>query len=144
MKNKIIIFLIIFISILSIFFILSNNKEKGELLELNYTTLSEKLNNKDDFILVITQSTCSHCATYKPKLINIAKDYNLNIYYINIDLESKDTQKKFLNDFNLSGATPTTIFINDGKEKSLLNRLEGDVSEKKAIEKFKKMGFIEE
>ena len=34
--------------------------------------------------------------------------------------------------------------IKDGKEVSLLNRLEGDLSESKVIEKFKKMGFIEE
>ena len=46
--------------------------------------------------------------------------------------------------FKLSGATPTTIFIKDGKEASLLNRLEGDLSESRVVEKFKKMGFIEE
>ena len=53
-------------------------------------------------------------------------------------------EEKFLKDFNLSGATPTTIFIKEGTESSVLNRMEGDVTVKKAVEKFKKMGFIEE
>lgn len=143
-RNNIIIGLIILIIAASTFFILSNNKETGNLIELTYKEVKEKIDNKDDFILVISQSTCSHCATYKPKLQEITKDYNLNIYFINIDLESEENRKTFLKDFNFSGATPTTIFIKDGSEISVLNRLEGDVTTKKAIEKFKKMGFIEE
>lgn len=143
-KNNIIKIIIAFILILLIITILfKNDNNKGELIELTYNNVIEKIDNEEDFILVISQSTCSHCATYKPKLINIAKNYNINIYYINIDLENNDIKTKFLKDFNLSGATPTTIFIKKGTETSLLNRIEGDVSEKKIIEKFKKMGFIE-
>jgi predicted bacteriocin transport accessory protein len=137
-----IIALIIIIAILLIINII--NPKKGELISLNYEQLSKKIDNKDNFILVVSQSTCSHCATYKPKLKTIAKNYNIDIYYIDYDKETEEIEKKFLNDYNLDGSTPITIFIKKGKQTNLFDRLEGDVSKEKAIAKFKKMGFIKE
>ena len=133
-----IITLIIIISILLISFL---NNPKGSFTKLTYNDIKEKIENKEDFVLVVSQSTCSHCATYKPKIEIIAKDYGLEIYYIDIDLE-KD-KDKLLEDLKLNGATPTTLFFNKGKEKSILNRLEGDLSTEIVIKELKQMGFIE-
>lgn len=143
-KNIIIISILILTIITCFIFIKNNTKQTGELIEVNYKQVKEKVINKENFILVITQSTCSHCATYKPKVKEVAKDYNLNVYFISLDLEKEEDKKAFLKEFNFSGATPTTIFIKNGTEDSILNRIIGDVSEKKIIEKFKKMGFITE
>ena len=134
-----IVFLIIIMALLFINYI--NTPKEGNLISIKYKEIKEKINNKDSFILVVSQSTCSHCASYNPKLELIAKDYGIDIYYIDYDKDS--SKEEFLVDFDLDGSTPITLFINDGKEKSLLNRLEGDISKEKAIEKFKKMGFIE-
>ena len=147
MKNKSNIFyIIVVIAIILIAFILiatlsSNNK--ASLINLTYKQVEEKIDNKDSFILVVSQSTCTHCASYKPKLEKISMDYELDIFYIDYDLENNNTQKEFLEEFDLDGSTPITIFIKDGKQTNLFDRLEGDVSESKAIEKFKEMGFIE-
>ena len=142
-KNIIIIFILIFI--ITSFILLKNiNKQTGDLIEINYKQVKEKVANKENFILVITQTTCSHCFTYKPKVKETAKDYNVNVYFISLDLEKEADKKAFLKEFNFSGATPTTIFIKNGTEDSVLNRIVGDVNKKKIIEKFKKMGFIEE
>ena len=145
-KNNFTFAIIIVIVVSLMIFLVFNNTsyKEGELIKLNYSEVSEKINNKDDFILVVSQSTCSHCATYKPKLTEITKEYGINIYYIDYDLESKDDRSKFLKEFNLSGATPTTLFFENGTEASVLNRIEGDLSEKKVTERFKKMGFIKE
>ena len=144
-KNFFIVFFVLIIAMA--FFLLtynSNNKSSGELIEVNYDKLVDMVDNNDSFILVVSQSTCSHCATYKPKLIDISGEYGIDISYINYDTEDEDTQKQFLKEFKLSGATPTTMFIKDGKEASMLNRLEGDLAEDRVIQKFVKMGFIEE
>ena len=146
MKNKNNIFyIIIIIFIILIAFLLINtinNPNKGNLISLTYNQVQEKVKNKESFILVVSQSTCTHCASYKPKLEQIAADYKIDIYYIDYNLETKENQTKFLEKFNLDGSTPITIFIKEGKQTNLFDRLEGDVSETKAIEKFKKMGFI--
>lgn len=134
-----VILLIIIISILIINYL--NTPKKGEFKEITYNEIQEKLNNKESFVLVISQSTCSNCATYKPKVKIIAEDYGLNIFYIDIDLlENKD---EVLKELKLSGSTPTTLFIQNGEEKSMLNRLEGDLSSKTVIKKLQELGFIE-
>ena len=120
------------------------NDNVGSLIKVDYNRIKEMVDNKETFALVVSQSTCSHCATYKPKIMQITKDYGFDVYYIDYDKESDDTIDKFLEEFKLSGATPMTLFIKDGRETSVLNRIEGDLNEEKVIEKFKKMGFIEE
>lgn len=144
-KNKqTFITIAVIILILSSSFLLldtmANSKPKGELKEITYEEITKKVANKDSFILIVSQSTCSHCATYKPKVEQICKEHNLDVYYI--DYDKYQNKEKFLNEFDLSGATPTTIFFQKGKEKSILNRIEGDIAKEKVIETFKKMGFI--
>lgn len=135
----IILFIIIVASLLIINIL---NPKKGNLIALNYKQVQSKIKNKDSFILIASASTCSHCAEYKPKLIKIAKEYKINIYYIDYDLESSKDQKEFLNNNKLNGSTPITLFIQNGKQTSIFDRLEGDVSKEKVVEKLKKLGFI--
>lgn len=145
-NNKIFICLIIiFVIIIAILTIINiTTPKEGTLNSITYKEIENKITQKESFILVVSKSTCSHCATYKPKLTLIAKEYGIDIFYIDYDKETEENQNKFLKEFNLDGSTPITLFIKKGKETSLLDRLEGDVSKTKAIEKFKKMGFIEE
>ena len=135
----IIVFIIIVASLLIINIL---NPKKGNLIALNYKQVQSKIKNKDSFILIASASTCSHCAEYKPKLIKIAKEYKINIYYIDYDLESSKDQKEFLSNNKLNGSTPITLFIQNGKQTSIFDRLEGDVSKEKVVEKLKKLGFI--
>ena len=146
MKSKgNIFYIIMIIFIILIAFLLINvlvNKGKGSLIKISYNELEKKIDNKDTFILIDSRSTCSHCASYKPKLEKIANEYNLDIYYIDHDLETKQTEEKFLEEFDLDGSTPITMFIKKGKQTNLFDRIEGETSEKNAINKFKKMGYI--
>ena len=140
-KNKLFISLIIiFILLIGILLINYINKQTGELKELNYKQITKKIEDKDDFVLVVSRSNCSHCITYKPKVEQIAKDYKITIYYIDYDKEKN--YKDFLNEFNLDGSTPITLFIKNGKETSILNRLEGDLDSDKVIERLEKLEFI--
>lgn len=144
-KNKSIyaIAIILFIIIIATLLIVNiTTEKKGELISLNYKEIKEKVINKDNFILVVSQSTCSHCANYKPKLTTIAKKYNINIYYIDYDLEKTKDQKEFLEEYDLDGSTPVTIFIKKGRQTKLFDRIEGEVSKEKTISIYKKMGFI--
>lgn len=141
-NNKIFI-TIITILILIISFLLINkitNSNKGDLKPITFNEIQEKKTNKEDFILIVSQSTCSHCASYKPKIKQITKDYGITVYYIDLDLE-KD-EDKVINELHLSRSTPMTLFFIDGKETSILNRLEGDLGTKTVLNQFKKLGFI--
>lgn len=108
--------------------------------KITYKEITKKKDNEDNFILIVSRSNCSHCTSYKPKVEKVAKENRITVYYIDTDtLSNKD---EFLNEFNLDGATPITMFFIRGKE-TLLNRIEGDTSPKKIKDQFKKMGFID-
>lgn len=144
MKNKIVyIALAIFVLIIVVLLVnYANTPKPGSFIQLDYKALTKKVENKDSFILVTSKSTCSHCASYKPKIEAITKEYGIDIYYIDYDKEDESTQKEFLDKFNLDGSTPITLFFKKGSEASVLNRIEGDLSSEKVISTFKKMGFI--
>ena len=118
-----------------------NEKVDHSLISITYKELDEKMKNKESFILVISRTDCSHCASYKPKLKSILTDNNLVAYEIATDTLEKKDEKKFKSLFTIQG-TPTTVFITDGEEKTVSNRLIGDVSSNKVIERLKSLGYI--
>lgn len=112
-------------------------------IKLNYSDVLEKVNNKEDFVLCVSASECTHCKSYKPKLRKISKDYDIKIYYTDIDKFDDKDYDEFKEKFSFDGGTPTTIFFKDGEEKTTATRIEGDISMEKTIDKLKKNGFIE-
>ena len=142
-NNKILIGITIFIALLIALLVISSMNSIGKLSELTYNEIKEKNNKKEDYILIVSRSDCSHCMEYKPKVEQVAKENKITVYYIDYDSENEKTQEKFLKEFKLDGSTPMTLFIKEGKEVSILNRLEGDVDKDKIIDRFKKMKFID-
>ena len=116
---------------------------KSYLKELKYDEVIEKINNKESFVLLLSQTTCSHCMDFKPKLESVAKEYKLTVYYLETNLLTEDDNKDLKAHFNFSG-TPTTVFVIDGDEKSAATRINGDVATSKIISKLKSNGFINE
>ncbi len=114
---------------------------KNYMVELEYDGVIEKIESKESFVLLLSQTTCSHCAMYKPKLKRVANKYKVKIYYLETDLIT-DAQKDALKKYFSFNGTPTTVFIIDGKEKTAASRINGDVSEDKIISKLKNNGFI--
>lgn len=111
------------------------------LIELNATTLKEKMDNKDTFIFVITSSTCGHCAEYLPVLKEVLKENNIYGYYVENDKLDKDGTA-YLNSIASINGTPTTIFIKNGSEYSTLNRLVGSASKSRIESRLESLGFI--
>lgn len=97
-----------------ILYVADVNPDKA-LIEVKYNELLTMLNNKESFILVLSQTTCGHCANYKPTLKELLSEHNLTAYYIEVNLFSDSERSKMKKIFNYE-VTPTTIFIKDGKE----------------------------
>lgn len=146
MKNKKINLILLFILIICpiCLFLTGCEKEDNKHLKLiTYNELIEKKENKEDFILIISASTCSHCMSYKPKVKEVAKKNDIIVFYFDIDIfDTEEEQDKFLAEFKLTGETPMTLFFKNGQEISILNRLVGDKSIDNITNTFKKMGFI--
>ena len=142
-NNLIWIIAIVILVLLLAFLIINKAISKGNLVELTYDEFVQKIDNEDSFVLCISRTTCSHCATYKPKLESVAKDYGIDLYYIDIDKYSEEEQDEFEKIINFNDSTPTTVFLKNGKETTASNRINGDVSTSRIIDKLKSNDFID-
>lgn len=151
MKKKILIIsaLIIIIAAIGaiIYASITLNKEANEedkhLITITVKELQKKIENKDTFILVVTQENCSHCAQYKPVLKKILKEYDIYAYEVDESKISSEDIGTFTDIANISG-TPTTLFFTDGVEKSTATRLVGSVQARKIKQRLEAMGYIKE
>jgi predicted bacteriocin transport accessory protein len=141
-KKKAIILGIICLVILIGAFTLDRILSKSYLKEIKYSEVMEKVENKESFILLLSQTTCTHCMDFKPKLKKVANKYEITVYYLETDLLSKEENATLKEHFSFRG-TPQTLFVVDGEEKTAATRIDGDVSEEKIISKFKSNGYIE-
>ena len=119
----------------------SSSTSYSNLKEININELENMLKKKESFILVITQSTCSACASYKPKLDNVLKKHKLKAFFIEKDSLNEEESKRLNNIANISG-TPTTIFIKDGEEENVAHRFVGNRDESVIEERLKNLGYI--
>ena len=108
--------------------------EYNKLKELSVNDIKNKINYKENFILLISQSSCSHCISYIPKLEQLAKEKEMSIYYISVDLLSNKDRDEIDNLIDYSG-TPTTIFYINGKE-DLSIRISGNTDYSHILDKY--------
>ena len=150
MKKKLLVFLGLALSIGAIVAIvyaaITLNKqqeiENSYLIELSYKELEEKINNKESFLLMYTQSTCGHCHEFKPKLKRILAKQNFYGYEIVLD-KLDNSERAKINDIANVNNTPTIVFIKDGQEINSSHRLVGAQSEEEIVRKLKYLGYIE-
>ncbi len=122
-------------------FAFSEKISDTKLMDIKMADLEAKIENKESFILVISQTGCSHCEQYLPELDRTLKEINLEANVLNItnlSTEEKITLSKYA---NFSG-TPTTLFFTDGEEKTSLNRIIGYASKAKIKERLSSLGYI--
>lgn len=120
-----------------------NKTEYPYIHELTFNELESKLNNQDSFVLIITQTGCSHCEAYLPVVQNVSDKYKVDFYVLNRTNISDEERTRLKNIANISG-TPTTLFYTSGEEKSALNRLVGQATEYRLVEKLTSEGYIHE
>lgn len=111
------------------------------LSKLNLEKLNKKLDNKETFILYLTDESDSS-NTLKNTLTSVLKDNNIDAFYLNTDRLSstdQDELKKVIayEDSNI------IIFIKNGSENTVLARITDNyISKEKLTEELKVQGYI--
>lgn len=103
--------------------------------------MNMKVNNKETFILVVTQTTCGHCISYKPTLESVLEETSQIAYEIDIQPLSQEVRQRVYKIAKVSG-TPTTVFIFNGVEQDTSLRLSGSVSRDTLKQRMKDTGYI--
>ena len=130
----------LFILVIGIFFI--SGCSKGNLTEINYKEFKNLIDNKESFILYVGSTDCHNCTEFTPKFEEVLDEYSIDkAKIIEIDKLDDEDKNEFNKIINVSG-TPTVVFIEDGEEKSMTNRINGNVDKEKIISRFESNGYI--
>lgn len=113
----------------------------SKLKSISYSELKDKIKNEETFFFIVIRDGCQHCEKFVPKVEEILEEYDIVGYKLNYSNLSEEEDEDFYNEYGIS-ATPTTVFIKDGKEVSMLQRVEGNVSKEKFITKLKNNDYI--
>lgn len=120
---------------------------------IEYEAYEELIKDGNPHVIVIGQTTCSHCIAIKPALNSIAGDYDLVINYININTFTQEQYDSFSDslkeieyndpDFVNDGSfgTPLILIIKDNKVSSYIA---GERSKSQLVREFTKSGLISE
>lgn len=121
----------------------------------NINSIISLINSKKYTVLVVGKNDCSWCTRYQPVINNIAKDYNVDIHYMDKDKYSESDYNKYKN-LNLEikaectldgvstttktfGEYPLTLITKNGKS---VDCLMGYESEDSVIELLRKYNII--
>lgn len=116
---------------------------KEYLIDLKYSELKEKISNEDDFILYIGNKSCTHCIAFEPKFRSVINEYEVTAFKIDTATLTTDEYKEFQG-FVGEVSTPRVEFFYKGVESGTANRINGNVSENKVIEKLKANEYIKD
>ena len=126
--------------------------EEAYLTFINYDEYEEIINESDKKIVVVGQTSCSHCIAIKPALNSVAEDYDIEINYLNITDMTEEESNSFTDslkkieyndpDFVEDGSfgTPLTLIIEDGK---VVDYISGSRTKSQLVRDFKKAGLIQ-
>lgn len=112
---------IFMLMIVLLFVLMGCSSKSGEISYIDINQLNEKIENSDDFVLVLGLDTCTACIAYKPTLEELVNNKDLDIYYLQLKASWSDSAKQevidyFSDELNYSiMGTPTTFFIKDGE-----------------------------
>ena len=83
--------------------------------EITVNNFNELLNSDKRFVLLLGRPGCSHCVAFKPIITNVAKDYEVDVYYLDTDIiETLDDWDSIWNLVEQEG-TPTVAVIEKQK-----------------------------
>ena len=78
-KERVILIICLCLMVVAGAFIADRIISKDHFKMIEYKELVNKIENKEDLIVLISQTTCSHCASYKPKLQEMANKHKIDI-----------------------------------------------------------------
>jgi thiol-disulfide isomerase/thioredoxin len=103
--------------------------------------------NEKDVLTIFGASYCSHCQEYYPVITKLAKKYDLNLYFFEVDVlrkENKEDYDKLMTSFEIQGYegdVPFTFIMQGGDYK---NYSVGFVSRDYTVNFLKENGLIKD
>ena len=157
-KDLILILLVVVLLIVALFVTMKKEPEldielpialQGEagFTEITYSEYEEKMNTEAPFLVVVVRDGCGYCEMYEPILEEVAGEYKIPIYYINMsNLSSEEytalgTSNSYFKKKQGKWGTPTTLFMYG---KSVIDSISGYVDKDEFVDFVKENFKVEE
>lgn len=119
------------------------DEEKKELTQITVDEYLDYYNGEDNNLVLVARPTCHYCQIAEPIIQKLAKEYDIDIKYLNTDNFSGDDESRFISSnemFQEGFGTP--MLLNVGNEK-IVDYVDGLSDSEHYIEFFKSNGYIE-
>lgn len=157
-KDLILILLVVVLLIVALFVTMKKEPEldielpialQGEIgfTEITYSEYEEKMNTEAPFLVVVVRDGCGYCEMYEPILEEVAGEYKIPIYYINMsNLSSEEytalgTSNSYFKKNQGKWGTPTTLFMYG---ESVIDSISGYVEKDEFVDFVKENFKVEE
>lgn len=117
------------------------------LQQLTYQEYQEKIDNDEQFVVILERATCSHCVSFMPVAEGVAKENGVPMYYVDTDTFTEEdwatfeTSNSYLKKNSGNWGTPTTL-VQAGSE--TVGYVEGETSADSLLELYNKYFDMDE
>ena len=114
---------------------------------LSYSDYKKKIDNKEQFVVILSRESCSHCQNFIPVAEKFAKEKGLPMYYVDTDTFTSEefgtfeSTNSFLKKNSGNWGTPTTVVL---AGYDAVDSIEGETTEAELIKLYKKYFEIKE
>lgn len=116
-KYKLALIIMIVFMVITSKILLSKNEYKKYLIDIDLNSISEKIENKESFVLFIGKEDCPACDEIYPKIEKDILEKKEIMYYYEINDANRDKSLAVLLDiFPELKFVPYISFVKDGKE----------------------------
>lgn len=67
-----------------------NHLKNGKFTKISFKEVLGKIDNKEDFLVIYSFSTCPWCVALMPELSKLTNEYDQNVYYVDVRPEGVD------------------------------------------------------
>ena len=128
LRNRILIgLLIVIIFAIPTFFVIKNK------LLVKETSIIKQINNKENFVILVTKENCTNCKDYEKEL------KNLNVEYSTLKKDTSESYTKVLDKLSINEndiIPPTIIYVEEGILKSTLVDIKNNNEIKEFVENY--------
>jgi len=102
-----------------------SKEEKKEFIDIDVETYLQYYKDSSKKIVLMARHTCQYCQVAEPIIQKIAKDYNLDIYYLNTEQVNTEDQERLLSSNELFQSGFGTPFIVVVQNEKIINYVDG-------------------
>jgi len=115
------------------------NGETGQIINTNLRLFRQLVDRDEIVVIYLGSDTCPHCVRFYPTIEAIVEDFEINIYYTNLNNWTASDRRE-LSEIVGSLGTPTLVILNGNEE---IARLSGNRPREMVLEFLEYYGVIE-